>query len=45
MSDNLPYKLVEGIRCYNPEVASSYADYPDGGFDLTDKSCEGSFWV
>lgn len=45
MSKSLPYTVVEGIRCYNPEVASSYADYPDEGFDLTDKSCENSFWV
>ncbi|MCX5830459.1 MAG: class I SAM-dependent methyltransferase [Deltaproteobacteria bacterium] len=45
MSDNLPYTVVEGIRCYSPEVASSYANYPDGGFDLTDKNGESSFWV
>ena len=45
MSDNLPYTVVEGIRCFNPEVASAYVDYPDGGFDLTDKSGGSSFWV
>lgn len=45
MSDNLPCTVVEGIRCYSPEVASSYANYPDGGFDLTDKNGEKSFWV
>lgn len=45
MSDNLPYTVVEGIRCFSPDVASSYANYPDGGFDLTDKSGENSFWV
>ena len=45
MSDNLPYTVVEGIRCFSPEVASSYANYPDGGFELTDKSGESSFWV
>jgi len=45
VSDNLIYTVVEGIRCFSPEVASSYADYPDGGFDLTDKSGESSFWV
>jgi 2-polyprenyl-3-methyl-5-hydroxy-6-metoxy-1,4-benzoquinol methylase len=45
MSDNLPYTVVEGIRCYSPEVASSYANYPDDGFDLTDKNGESSFWV
>jgi 2-polyprenyl-3-methyl-5-hydroxy-6-metoxy-1,4-benzoquinol methylase len=45
MSDSLQYTVVEGIRCFSPEVVSSYADYPDGGFDLTDKSGESSFWV
>lgn len=37
--------MVEGIKCFSPEVASSYADYPDEGFDLTDKNGENSFWV
>ena len=45
MSDNLSYIVAEGIRCFSPEVARSYADYPDGGFDLTNKSGESSFWV
>jgi SAM-dependent methyltransferase len=45
MSDNLPYAVIEGIRCYSPEVASSYVNYPDRGFDLTDKSGGSSFWV
>jgi 2-polyprenyl-3-methyl-5-hydroxy-6-metoxy-1,4-benzoquinol methylase len=45
MSDNLQYTLVDGIKCFSPEVASSYDDYPDEGFDLTDESGESSFWV
>lgn len=45
MNDNLPYTIVEGIKCFSPEVASSYADYPDSGFDLTDKKAASSFWV
>lgn len=45
MSENLPYTIIEGIRCYSPEVATSYADYPDAGFDLTDKGGESTFWV
>ncbi len=45
MNDNLSYTVVEGIKCFSPEVASSYADYPDSGFDLTDKNAESSFWV
>jgi len=45
MSDNLQYTMVDGIKCYSPEVASDYSDYPDSGFDLTDKNAESSFWV
>ena len=45
MSDSLPYTVVEGIRCYSPEVANTYTNYPDDGFELTDKSAESSFWV
>lgn len=41
----LKYTVVDGIKCYSPEVASAYMDYPDSGFDLTDKNAESSFWV
>ncbi|CAD6873746.1 class I SAM-dependent methyltransferase [Methylomonas fluvii] len=39
------YTVIEGVKCFNPEVMSSYADYPDSGFELTDENEEGSFWV
>jgi 2-polyprenyl-3-methyl-5-hydroxy-6-metoxy-1,4-benzoquinol methylase len=45
MNNNLDYKIIEGIKCFSPEVANAYADYPDSGFDLTDKSAQSSFWV
>jgi len=45
MSKELPYTVIDGIKCFSLEVASSYTDYPDEGFDLTDKTEEGSFWV
>lgn len=45
MSENLQYTVVDGIKCFSPEVASTYEDYPDSGFDLTDKNAESSFWV
>lgn len=45
MNDRLPCTVIEGIRCFSPKVANSYADYPDQGFELTDKSGESSFWV
>jgi len=45
VTENHPYTVIEGIRCFSPEVARSYADYPDAGFDLTDKGGESNFWV
>lgn len=45
MSQILKPTVIDGIKCFSPEVANSYEDYPDGGFDLTDKSGETSFWV
>jgi len=37
MNENTQYTVVDGIKCFSPEVASSYDDYPEGGFDLTDR--------
>ncbi len=45
MSDRLRYTLIDGVKCFSPEVAQSYSDYPDGGFDITDESANASFWV
>jgi len=45
VSANLQYTMVDGIKCYSPEVASTYTDYPGNGFDLTDENAESSFWV
>lgn len=45
MSNILDFTLIEGIKCFSPEVASAYDDYPDGGFDVTDEYAETSFWV
>ena len=45
MSRNLSYTLVDGIKCFSPDVASSYTDYPDNGFDLTNDNVENSFWI
>jgi 2-polyprenyl-3-methyl-5-hydroxy-6-metoxy-1,4-benzoquinol methylase len=36
---------IDGIECYSPAVANCYEDYPDGGFDLTARMVETSFWV
>ena len=38
-------RVIEGIKCYSPESAEAYDNYPDRGFDLTDKAAPESFWV
>jgi len=45
MSNILDFTLIEGIKCFSPEVATAYDDYPDDGFDVTDEYAETSFWV
>lgn len=45
MSRILQYKIINGVKCFNPDVAESYDDYPDEGFDVTDKLEAESFWV
>ena len=45
MSVDPQYTVIDGIRCFSPGVANSYADYPDSGFDVTDESGDSSFWV
>ncbi|MEK7412354.1 MAG: class I SAM-dependent methyltransferase [Planctomycetota bacterium] len=45
MSQKLTCETVGGIKCYSSGVADSYTDYPDAGFDVTDKLEADSFWV
>ncbi len=45
MSQELQYKIINGIKCYSLDVAESYADYPDEGFDVTAKLEAESFWA
>ncbi len=45
MSRELQYKIINGIKCYSLDMAESYNDYPDEGFDVTDKLEAESFWV
>ena len=45
MSRVLSCTLVEGIRCYSADVATSYDDYPADGFDVTEENVDTSFWV
>jgi SAM-dependent methyltransferase len=41
---NVPFTEIDGIPCYAPEVALSYADYPSEGFDVTAAVEARSFW-
>ena len=43
MSD-VPYREIEGIRCYAPAVALDCADYPSDGFDVSAGLQARSFW-
>ncbi|MDU9004318.1 class I SAM-dependent methyltransferase [Sedimentitalea todarodis] len=45
MTRVLTARTVNGIACYSPDVAESYADYPDAAFEVTDAEVERSFWV
>ncbi len=45
MNEYLQYTVIDGIKCFSPKVVHAYDDYPDSGFDLTDKNTEHSFWV
>ena len=45
MNQKLEAKIVDGIKCFSSDVAHSYENYPDSGFDLTDENAERSFWV
>lgn len=45
MSEELKYTIVDGIKCYSLKEANRYTDYPDNGFDLTEKLEKASFWV
>lgn len=45
MSDDLKYTVVDGIKCYHPDIAESFSGYPSSGFDATDDVNLDSFWV
>lgn len=45
MSDDEKYTLVDGIKCYHPNIAESFCGYPSLGFDTTDEVNLDSFWV
>ena len=40
----MPFVEIDGVRCYAPELAGDYADYPVEGFDVTARLEADSFW-
>jgi SAM-dependent methyltransferase len=38
------FEIIDGIRCYAPEVARADEQYPSEGFDVTDDVERTSFW-
>lgn len=45
MTDDFEYTVVDGIKCYHPDIAESSDGYPSSGFEVTDKVSLESFWV
>lgn len=45
MTKPLTFTIIDGIKCYSSDVAAVYDDYPDEGFELTDKEAQSSFWI
>ncbi len=45
MSLELKYTMIEGMKCYGINEAQSYSDYPEEGFEVTNKLEKESFWV
>lgn len=45
MSEQQKFTLLNGIKCYHPDLAEDFGGYPSSGFDVTDDVEDGSFWV
>lgn len=45
ITSDADYQEIDGIRCYAPQVALDYTDYPSDGFDVTADVEARSFWV
>jgi SAM-dependent methyltransferase len=44
MTQEKSFEFIDGIKCYNPESAQIYHDYPNEGFAIADKLEKASFW-
>jgi SAM-dependent methyltransferase len=45
VSQSASYRVIDGVKCYHPDVAESYDSYPSAGFEVTDEVEDESFWV
>jgi 2-polyprenyl-3-methyl-5-hydroxy-6-metoxy-1,4-benzoquinol methylase len=41
----LKYKIIKGIKCYNPEIIDSFSNYPESGFNLNQDHKKSFFWA
>jgi len=46
MRNILNYTIIDGIKCFSPEVADDSADFPETGFDINDNEiwAQNFFW-
>lgn len=44
MVTNKIYTMIDGIKCYDPEIAQNCKNYPSAGFDVVDKQERNIFW-
>lgn len=45
MSEQQEITVLNGIKCYHPDLADDFGGYPSSGFDVTDEAEDSSFWV
>ncbi len=45
MNEQQKFILLDGIKCYHPDLAENFDSYPSSGFDVTDDVEDDSFWV
>ena len=41
----MKYKIIKGIKCYNPEIIDSFSNYPESGFNLNQDHKKSFFWT
>lgn len=41
----MKYKIIKGIKCFNPELIDSFSNYPESGFSLNQDHKKSFFWT